>query len=333
MGGSSFSRDDYAARATYRSTTGTPVFAHTAAIHTGKTKAAVHPSLDPFGVVLREARDSDAHPVTVPIAILLDVTGSMQQVPPMIEAKLAKLMGHFLEDKASGKKYLGEGYPSIMVGAVDDYDALGGKGCLQFGQFESGMEIDQNLENIWLTGNGGGTYHESYELGLYFMARHTVHDHLNKRVRKGYMFIIGDEHSYSVVKKSEIKEIIGDTLQADIQFADILTEVQAMYHVFFVIPNMTNHYHDRKLETWWVERLGQQNVLKLENPEKICELIVGAVAICEEHVGVADLVADGIHDNALVPLGAASGTSGAGITQYSAAGLPDVVAAKGVDRL
>lgn len=334
MGGSYFHKSDYDDRVKTRALHSTPVMAYTHDIKTGRTKAAVHKDLDPKGVKMRESRDSDAHPVTVPIAILLDVTGSMQHVPEIIEAALPKLMGHFLEDKASGKKYLGDGYPAILIGAVDDYDAMRGDGCLQIGQFESGMEIDQMIEKIWLTGNGGGTYEESYQLGVYFLARHSVHDHWEKRGKKGYLFIIGDEHAYLKVKKTEVADIIGDDLQADIPLKDILAEAQERYHVFFIIPNMTSHYSDPKLLKDWQALLPQQNVLKLEDPSKICELIASAVAICEEYVGLDDLVNDGVAeaiDGALVPL---SKDKDGGLAKYSAAGLPSVPGtAGGTERL
>lgn len=297
MGGSTFHKSDYDARSTVRKDTATPVMAYTASIASGKTKAEVHSSLNPFNVKLRESRDSDTHPEVVPIAILLDTTGSMQRVPEMIEAKLPTLMSHFLEDKASGKKYLGDGYPAILIAAVDDYAAMRGPrhdGTLQVGQFESGMEIDQMIENLWLTSNGGGSYEESYELGLYFMARHTAHDHMDKRGRKGYLFIIGDEHAYPEVTKAEISTVIGDIVQDDIPLETILAEAKELYNIFFIIPAMTLHFTDRELEKWWVKHLSQQNVLKLDDPNQICALIASAVAISENHVGLADVVADGV---------------------------------------
>jgi hypothetical protein len=246
-------------------------------------------------------------------------------------------MGCFLDDKASGKKYLGEGYPAIMIGAVDDFDAMahcGHGGTFQIGQFESGIEIDDNLTNLWLTGMGGGTYDEEYELAAYFMARHTAHDHMEKRGRKGYLFFIGDEHAYRVLTKEKIETILGEKVQGDIPFEDILEEAKKLYHVFFIIPQMTSHYHDRELEQWWVKRLSQQNVIKLEDPAKICECIVSAVAICEEYVGIDELVSDGIADpsvkTALVHLAKHAGE----VSRYSADGLPEVSGKSGgVDRL
>lgn len=339
MGGSAYSSHDYSARSSLRSdrakSTGISIdsatFAYDHDIKTGKTDAKVHSSLSPKGVKIRESRDSAAHPVTLPIVVLLDTTGSMAGVPVIIQQNLTRLMGCFLDDKASGKKYIGDSYPAIMVGAVDDYDAQAGRGhegTLQIGQFESGIEIDDNLTNLWLTRNGGGTYDESYEMGMYFVARKTAHDNYEKRGRKGYMFIIGDEHAYKTVSAEQVNNVIGDTIQSDISTKDILAELKERYHVFFILPNMTSHYADAALERHWVDLLGQQNVIKLKDPEKICECIVGAVAICEENVGLDDLLADGVvsaGDKALALLAKSVGE----VSRYSAAELPAIAGNSG----
>jgi len=338
MGSSSYSRADYDARVKHRASTGTPVFKHSADIAAGKMRASVDPKLNPFGAKLRESRDSDAHPVTVPIAVIMDTTGSMQEVPSILEARLSKLMGAFLEDKASGKKYLGDGYPAIMIGAVDDFNAMRGafgspEGTLQVGQFESGIEIDNDLERLWLTGHGGGTYEESYELAMFFVAWHTVHDHWDKRGRKGYLFIIGDEHPYPTITVERVKAVIGETIEADLSLKYVLDGVRERYHVFFIIPNLTSHYRDEKLQRDWIELLGQQFVLRLEEPEKVCEMIAGAVALTEEYVGLDELCADGIVDgainNALVPLAQAAKS----IDKFSAVGLPQIGTTGGADRI
>lgn len=339
MGGSSFHHDDYDARRATRASLGySSAHTHTVDIASGKTAAKVHDSLDPKNVKIREARDSDAHPVSVPIAILLDTTGSMGEVPTIIEGSLPKLMGHFIEDKASGKKYLGDGYPAILIGGIDDYDAMGGAGCLQIGQFESGLEIDYMLENLWITHAGGGTFEESYELGVYFMARHTVHDHMEKRGKKGYLFIIGDEHAYATVSKKQVAEIIGGAaIQSDMTFEEILAEAKELYHVFFIIPNLTSHYKDAGLLKWWMSKVGQQNILRLEDPSKICELIVSSVAICEQNIGIADLVTDGVAvgdmATSLVPLSSIAGKGT--VDHYSATNLPKVAGSAdgGTERL
>jgi hypothetical protein len=74
-------------------TTDAAAFAYDHDIKTGKTAAATHKDLDPKGVVFRESRDSTAHPEAVPIAVLLDVTGSQADAPKIAQANLPKLMG------------------------------------------------------------------------------------------------------------------------------------------------------------------------------------------------------------------------------------------------
>lgn len=332
MGSSNYSREDYAARSSYKSTHGIPTFVHHDAVRTGKAKG-VHPSLNPKGVKIRESRDSDVHPVAIPIALCNDLTGSMGSVPITFQAKEPELMGLFLKDRAAGKKYLGEGYPAIMIAGVDDY-AVEPTAALQVGQFESGIEIDNDLSNLLLTGNGGGNWGESYDLFLYFLARHTAHDHFEKRGRKGHAFIVCDEPLFAAVDKHAVKDIIGDDLQSNIPIDTIIAEVKERYHLTCIIPNQTSHYNSADLRQGWKKRLGEQNVLFLDDPTKICELIVATVAVCEGVVGLEDLEDDklavGAVKNALVPLAKA----GAEIAKHSAAGLAAVAGeAEGTERL
>ena len=59
-----------------------------------------------------------------------------------------------------------------MFGAIGD--ATCDRVPLQVGQFESDNRMDDDLGRIVLEGGGGGQQTESYELAMYFMARHTV---------------------------------------------------------------------------------------------------------------------------------------------------------------
>ena len=59
-----------------------------------------------------------------------------------------------------------------MFGAIGD--ATCDRAPLQVGQFESDNRMDDDLGRILLEGGGGGQKTESYELAMYFMARHTA---------------------------------------------------------------------------------------------------------------------------------------------------------------
>ena len=187
MGTTRWSDDHYRDRAKLRARTGKDAFEHDHAIRTGAAARAVHPTMNPRGVTVRESRDSDTHPQSHAVVVLFDVTGSMKGVPRVLQAHLPKLMGLLIR-----KGYLD--HPQILIGAIGD--ATCDAAPLQVGQFESGIEIEEDLGKLYLEGGGGGHITESYELAMYFMARHTAIDCFEKRGRRGYLFIVGDEAPY-----------------------------------------------------------------------------------------------------------------------------------------
>lgn len=274
MGGSSYSDDHYVSRAADKSAKGIPTFAHTAAVASGSAPAKAHSKLDPKGVT-REARDSDAHPQSVPIAVFFDVTGSMGKIPVLLQQKIPNLMSLLLK-----KAYIQD--PQIMFGAVGDF--FSDQAPLQVGQFESGVEMDDDLTNIYLEGNGGGQTKESYQNVFYFMARHTVSDAWEKRSRKGFLFIIGDEQTYDESRKEEIEHIFGDKIEGTLTTKQMIAECQERYHVFFIIPGHGSY--GNKFKEHWGEYVGAENVLLMPDEAAVCETIGVSIGLIE---GTTDL--------------------------------------------
>lgn len=275
MGSSAWSDDHYAARSSARVAAGVGTFDYSHKVSTGVLPKGTHKELDPAKLKAgkREVRDSDTHPDSVPVFVGLDVTGSMSRVPKTIQEKLPLLLGLILR-----KGYLAD--PAICVAGIGDakYDAA----PFQVSQFESGVEIDDEINKLYLEGGGGGNMHESYELALYFLARCVSSDAWEKRNKKGYAFIICDEELADKVSASEVNRIFGDSgLQDDIPIADIMKEVLEKWELYCIIPNMTSHYNDPRYSKRWKELLGQ-NVLKLEDPTGISELIAATIGIMEE---------------------------------------------------
>jgi hypothetical protein len=176
-------------------------------------------------------------------------------------------------------------HPQIMFGAVGD--ATCDRAPLQVGQFESGIEMEDDLGRFFLEGGGGGQNTESYELAAYFLARHTAIDCFGKRGEKGYAFIIGDEKYYPAVKPREVETIIGDALEAPIPTRQIFAELQKKYEVFCLIPSGASNGGNADIRRAWQEILGQ-NVLTLDNPDAVCETIALSIGLCE---GKTDLAA------------------------------------------
>ena len=113
MGTTRWSDDHYRDRARLRARTGRDAFEYDHAIRNGAADRAVHPKMNPRGVRVRESRDSAAHPESHAVAVLFDVTGSMQGVPRILQAHLPKLMGLLIR-----KGYLD--HPQILIGAIGD---------------------------------------------------------------------------------------------------------------------------------------------------------------------------------------------------------------------
>ena len=281
MGGTYWSDDHYRERASFLRRAGKSAFEfHDLNMRLPERDRRVHDKMNPYGVKSRESRDSEAHPDSKAVAVLFDVTGSMGRVPRVLQENLCQLMGLLLR-----KGYLA--HPQILIGGIGD--ATCDRAPLQIGQFESGIEIDEDLAKLWLEGGGGGQQTESYELAMYFMARKTSIDCLEKRGQRGYLFLIGDGMPYPRVKRKEVGKIIGDRLPQDIRVEELVRELEGRYDTYFILPNLTNYYDDPKIHSRWVELLGQ-NAIRLEDPNGISELIASTVGLAE---GVVDL--DGVY--------------------------------------
>jgi hypothetical protein len=276
MGSGLWSANAFVANAEARVRSGKDTFDYSVrAIRSGEIR--VHQTLDPHGMTVRESRDSAEHPVSNAIMIGLDVTGSMDRVVRKIHADLPRLHELLL-----GQKYISD--PQILFSAVGD--ATCDRAPLQVGQFESDNRMDQNLENIILERGGGGGNTESYELLLYTAARHTSIDCWEKRRRKGYLFIIGDEAAYPYVKKAEIDHLIGGGLQADLRLTDLISEVSEKFNVYFIIPGGASHGSDRTILDFWNRHLGPQRVIKLDSPDETSECIAVTIGIGEGAIDV-----------------------------------------------
>ncbi|WP_406311583.1 hypothetical protein OHA77_22950 [Streptosporangium sp. NBC_01639] len=287
MGSGNWSTDVYAAAASYRAAKGTSAFAYS-----DSGARAVHDDLNPYGVPARESRDSAEHPATVAVAVLFDVTGSMRGVPRTLQAKLPDLLGLLLR-----KGYATD--PQVLFGAIGD--ATCDRAPLQIGQFESDNRMDEDLGRVLLEGGGGGQKSESYELAMYFMARHTTLDCFEKRGRRGYLFIIGDELPYPKVKRREVGKVIGDRLGRDIAIKDIIAELTRKYDVYYILPAGASYAGDRQVLDAWRGLLGQ-NVLELDDLNAVCETIALTVGLGEDAISLDEGLSD------LDELGSSAGT-------------------------
>ncbi|HEX4796733.1 MAG TPA: hypothetical protein VH370_23275 [Humisphaera sp.] len=303
MGSGHWSVSTYNDKAVLRARSGTDTFAYSSnAMRSGVLRP--HQTLDPSGLQLRESRDSDEHPNSNSVIISLDVTGSMGKVVRGIHADLPRLHELIL-----GHQYLSD--PQILFMAVGD--ATCDQVPLQVGQFESDNRMDQNLENMILEGGGGGQNTESYELAIYIAARHTALDCWDKRQRKGYLFIIGDEMAYQHVSAAQVKRLLGEEIGQDIPLATLIEEASKRFHIYFLIPGGASHGGDKRIVDFWTAQLGASHVIKLDSPEdtsqSIALIIGGNEGVITAGDGVEHLRKRGLVGQTIDRLSAAMGWS------------------------
>lgn len=275
MGSSRWSDDFYQDRQEARAKANTDAFAYDRAVKVApRAEQKVHENMDPKGVI-RESRDSAEHPESLAILVLCDVTGSMANTPKVIQKSLGSLM-NLLVTKGYAE------HPQILIGAVGD--ARSDRGSLQVGQFESGIEIDDDLGRLWLEGNGGGSGEESYQNALYFAARHTAIDCYERRGKKGYLFLIGDELPYPEVRRDEVSRLLGDSLERNLSTESVIAEAQQKYHVFMLRPQNTSHGREIGVHRRWEELLGADHVLTLSDESAVSETIALVVGLTEGRV-------------------------------------------------
>jgi len=269
MGGGSWSDADYS-----RSTRGRAAFAYSDDVLAKPTnEQKCHQLLDPYGLKVRESRDSAEHPESNAIMIGLDVTGSMAGVVVDVQKSLGKVMDMLLMGK-----YIPD--PQLLFYAVGD--ATCDQIPFQVSQFESDNRINDQLTKMVLEGGGGGQMTESYELGFYCAARHTSIDCFEKRGRKGYLFTIGDEYPYPEVRKTQVKKIFNANLQDNMPLEKAVAEAKKKYHAFHIIPKGSSHWSDPAVRQAWADTLGgEQFVLMLKDPKATAETIAVAVGINE----------------------------------------------------
>lgn len=280
MGGGSWSNDAVRARTrTRRSMPQQRVF----------TSTRLHEGLSPKGLVVRESRDSDEHPESVAIIFDMDITGSMRNIPKLLATEiLGDLMPSILPYDADAQ---------LLFAAVGDADdGHRSEAPWQNGQWESDDKLaDQWLTKLWLDGSGGSRPYESYDLAFYFAARLTSIDCYEKRGRRGYLFITGDDICRDRVRASTVNALLGrDELTNDVPIQEILAEAADKFHIFFLIPDQRrcqDYVVGTTVIEHWQRLLGDHgSVIGLHDPRDTAVAAAMLFGLTEGHLRDLDAV-------------------------------------------
>lgn len=286
MGGGRWDTKAYTTAATTRRAAGKADFGYDEDIRRGRAKG-VHKDLDPSGIIksvmgVREARDSAEHPNSLPIVIAFDVTGSMRNIPRVMQQKLPKLMDVILE-KTDVKD------PQILMSAIGDYHC--DSYPVQVGQFESDNRFDEQLRNIILEGGGGGQDMESYGHAFYVASRLIASDAWEKRRKKGYLFTIGDERFWPELSAKELNDVYNSGAESAVDVEALIAETKERWELFHIIPTRAGHGHQKYMFDFWKEHLGER-VIALDDESLVCETIASTISMMETARGAEEAVAD-----------------------------------------
>jgi hypothetical protein len=271
MGNGSYDVTASTARAAFRASTGTTAFAHDQNIKTGKLKPQIHPSLNVLLKPYRECRDNDDNPISVPIAIFTDVTGSMDTTADHVLDSLNKVIVA-IRDKGVIS------YPALLFGAIGD--ASSDKAPIQVGEFESDdLKAEEHLSNIYREKNGGGNGWESYLMSLWFVANKIETDHWDKRGEKGFLFIIEDENLDKILPAHHLKQFIGVDVEEDILPETIIEKLLLRWHVVIIRPNASHYYNSASVHETWTKYFGSERVIKVESFTEVVPLIAGTISV------------------------------------------------------
>ena len=278
---SSSSRSVRAAAAGYHSKSVDEIF----------TSREVEKELDPVGVSIRESRDSEEHPNSVPIIIGLDVTGSMGTVPHhLVKDGLPTMVTSIIES--------GVPDPQILFLAIGDHEC--DKSPLQAAQFESSDELlDKWLTKVFIEGGGGGNAGESYHLAWYFAAYHTATDNLDKRNQKGILITIGDEPVLKNLPVAVLKKIMGTSdisNKHSFSAAELLEKARESYEVYHLhIMQGWNGKRQEVIDGW--KQIMGDNLVTVQDYHQVAETISKIVSDVTKKYGTQVLETIVTEDN------------------------------------
>lgn len=192
-------------------------------------KKRMHESMDPRKAMLRESRDSEVHPLSLPILFGLDITGSMQDIPHhLVKDGLPDMIKKLMER--------GVDSPAILFAGIGD--SKNDRCPFQVGQFESGdAELDLWLTRTYIEGDGGGNGGESYLWAWYFAAKHCVTDAWEKRGQKGFIFTVGNEPCHPEITSSEFRDVMGLENQETTTKQQLYNDAKEKWNIFHVCVN------------------------------------------------------------------------------------------------
>ena len=229
----------------------------------------------------RESRDSSEHPESTPIVIGFDVTGSMGENPAILQKSLKGLFGMLVrKDVVSDPQVAIAGYGDTHCDYVP----------VQFSQFESDNRIDDNLDDVYIEHGGGGNMGETSTALVWFVANHVVTDAWEKRGKKGYLFLVGDECALDV-SAEQSKEFLGEEQGHKITPEEAFALAAERWEIYFLLVDNYSAKMQHSKEKY-EKLIGKDHVITLQSTEAAPAITAAVIGLAEETASDDTIVAD-----------------------------------------
>ena len=221
--------------------------------------------------VIRECCDNEEHPETVPVILALDVTGSMGPSARMAAGKLNEIMTS-LFSKVKDVEFL-----TMAIGDLAcDFSPI------QASQFESDARICDQLLDMYFEGGGGGNGFESYTGAWWFGLNHTKLDCWD-RGKKGIIITLGDEPLNPYLPARRVRDVFGDSIEADIDTKDLYQKVTEKFDVYHIA--ITDHscyrMYQQEIENSFGKLLGERYMTS--TCDELAEVVTNIVVSASTH--------------------------------------------------
>lgn len=198
-----------------------------------------------------------------PLIITVDVTGSMGDWPAVMFSKLP-----YMDNEC--KEYLGENF-ELSFAAVGD--ANSDKYPIQIRPFAKGRDMEKQLKELVIEGNGGGQCSESYELTALYYARNAEMPNAKRPI----MIIIGDEGYYDHVIKKHATMAHVKLEENDISTEQIFKELKEKFSVY-LIRKPYDSGDDKHIQKKWENLVGKEHIAVLPSADRVVDVIFGILA-------------------------------------------------------
>lgn len=223
--------------------------------------------LNPYNVV-RECRDSDDHPHSLPVILALDVTGSMGHAATTCAAKL---------DETMTELYKNNNDVEFCVMGIGDFTC--DSAPLQVTQFESDIRILEQTLKLYFEGGGGGNKWESYTAAWYFGLHNCAFDCWD-RGERGIIITIGDESLNPVLPGKRIKDVIGGQVDGDVDTKQLYAAASEKFDIYHIAITDQSSYgwHKNLIEDTWRPLLGDHLIIAESSslPQLIAAIVNGS---------------------------------------------------------